>query len=177
MSFISRTIWLFPFALHVGYAAAVFDQFPEIVGRSAKSDGTLAVRFYLLWFLVAAAANLAFCLLKGKLPKLNDKMLSVPASKVWLATPENREILFERLGAIVETALFGLNIFFLAVFQAIYQANVIRPVVALPLPVLLVGFMLAPLLMVGIHFTFVVHGLARRKGAQHPSDGFSDPTD
>ena len=170
MSFINRTIWLLPLALHIGYAVAASAHFPQAVGRTAESAGMLLARFYLLWFLGIGVANLAFVILKKRLPTLNDKMLSVPAKEVWLATEENRTMLIGRLGGLVETALFGLNIFFLAVFQAIYQANVIRPLVALPLPVLLVGFMLVPLLLVAVHFVYVVVGLSRKKGIPTADD-------
>ena len=175
MSFISRTLWLVPFALHIGYAAAVFPHFPQTIGRTAARSGTLLDRFYLFWFLVVVAANLAFVLIRKRLPTLNDRMLSVPSKQVWLATAANREVLVARLGGIVETALFGLNIFFIAVFQAIYQANVVKPLIALPMPVLLVGFILFPLLLVCIYFIYVVHGLARLKGAVSPAE--TTPTD
>ena len=57
MSLLGRTIWLLPFALHAGYAAAVHPHFPGMVGRTAESAGTPLFRFYLLWSLVVSGAN------------------------------------------------------------------------------------------------------------------------
>jgi hypothetical protein len=159
MVYLSRVLWMLPFAVHLGFGAAVFNHFPMHVGRTIERGGTPLVHFYALWFSTVAAADMVFVLLSLRMPHLKDRMFSVPSKAYWLSTPETRRELFSRLRGIIDAALLGLNVFFLAVFQAIYQANTVNPAISLNLPVLIVGFMIVPLLLLTAYLVAVILGL------------------
>jgi hypothetical protein len=153
-------LWIVPFAAQVGYVLATFDQLPERLGGEGEA-GTATAFFIVEWFAILAAANLAFAVLHLRLPRLGDRMLAVPGRDWWLAEPERRAGLIDRLRAVCEVALLMLNVFFLAVYQSIYQTNAALPILALPPLVLISGFMLAPLVAVVAHFAWTLHSLAR----------------
>ena len=79
-----------------------------------------------MWFGIVGSANLAFALLHLRLPKLGNRWLAVPGQAYWLATPERKSILVDRLRGISETALLCLNILFLAIYQTIYQHHLLH---------------------------------------------------
>jgi hypothetical protein len=159
-------LWIVPFAAHVGYVLATFDQLPGHLGEDGGTGGATAL-FIVEWFAVLGAANLAFTALHLRLPRLRDGMLSVPGRDWWLADPERRAELVDRLRAVCEVALLMLNVFFLAVYQSIYQTNTPLPILALPPPVLIAGFMLAPLLAVVAHLAWTLRTLARAARELH----------
>ena len=151
--------WI-PLAAHIGYVIATSTHLPALIGRTADKSGVGFGLFLFTWFSIIAAANLAFFLLHLRLPELKELMLQVPGRAHWLSTPERKALLIGRLRGIVETALFGLNIFFWAVYQTIYQANAARPLIRLELPVLMVGFMLLPLALVVVQMALAIRRLA-----------------
>lgn len=149
--------WVVPAAIHVGYILATFAQLPEHLGRG--EDGTPAWVFIIEWFAIIGVANLAFALLHIRLPRLSDRMLAVPGKEYWLSTTELRAELVCRLRGICEVVLLMLNVFFLAVYQTIYQANTASPIIRLPDFVLIGAFMVFPLMAVVAHFLFTMHSL------------------
>ena len=54
----------------------------------------------------------------------------------------------------------GLNIFFIAVYQSIYQSNTLTPALSFPPAVLITFFMVAPILMILVAGLLIVRGLA-----------------
>ena len=165
MAFLSRVLWLVPLAVHVGYAARVFSLFPLLVGRTVDDAGIPVLRFFVMWFCTVLFADAAFVLIHLKLPKFKDAMFGVPRKQYWLETSERRQELIEKLRGILDVALFGLNVFFLAVFQAIYQANVLMPIISINGALLTTGFMAVPLILVSGYFIVVVAGLGRNTRA------------
>jgi len=156
---LGAVLWIVPFAAQVGYVLATFDQLPVRLGGDGEA-GTATTTFIVEWFAIVGAANLAFTALHLRLPRLGDRMLAVPGRDWWLAEPGRRVELIDRLRAVCEVALLMLNVFFLAVYQSIYQTNATLPILALPTLVLIAGFMLAPLLAVVVHFAWTLHALA-----------------
>ena len=161
MSYLSKILWIVPFAVHIGFAVSVVDQFPENVGRTPSSDGVPLMYFYCFFFASVIIANGLFSYLYVKMPTFKDRMFSVPQRAFWLSDDQHRKQLVSKLRGIIEVSLLGLNVFFLAVFQSIYQANVVYRTIALNPVVLLVGFMLAPLLLVVVYFVLSVISLSR----------------
>ncbi len=173
MRFLARTLFILPLSVHIGYLAATFPHLAGGVGRTAVSDGTPKGEFLLFWCLTIGLANLLFLGLYFSLPRMSDRMLRVPGAAYWLATPERRSELVARLKGIFETALLGLNVFFFAVYQIVYQANTLTPVLSFPPAVLITFFMIAPLLMVLVAGLLITRNIAldaeREKG--RPDDG------
>lgn len=160
MRFLGRVLFIIPLSVHVGYWAATVSGLPAAIGRTAADMGTPKDRFVLLWGLTIAAANLTFIALYLALPRMGDPMLKVPGAAHWLSNAKRRSELIERLRGIFEAALLGLNIFFLAVYQMIYQANALLPVTTFPPATLITFFMVAPLLLVLVVGVLVTRGLA-----------------
>jgi hypothetical protein len=153
---LGNIIWPLPFAVHIGYVLATASHLPAMLGGST---GTQTGYFLLIWLTLAALANGAFAFLLIRLPYFGSGMLKVPGQRYWLATGERKAELISRLRGICETALFSLNIFFAAVYQAIYQSNTFHPYLSIPLPVLVVFFMGLPLFFTVIYMIMAIRGL------------------
>jgi hypothetical protein len=160
MRFVSKILFLVPLSIHIGYVAATFPELFRMIGRTGVDDGTPKGDFALFWSVTIALANAAFVGLYFRLPKMKDRMLRVPGQAFWLADEERRDELVQRLRGILEAALLGLNLFFLAVYQSIYQVNASRPAVRFELPLLIAFFMIAPLLLVVAVGLLTVRGIA-----------------
>jgi hypothetical protein len=160
MRFVSKILFLVPLSIHIGYFGATFPELFMMIGRTGVDDGTPKGDFALFWVLTIALANVAFIALYFRLPKMRDRMLKVPGQAFWLANEEQLHELVQRLRGILEAALLGQNLFFLAVYQSIYQVNSYRPAVRFELPVLIAFFMMAPLLMVAVVGLLTIRGLA-----------------
>ena len=76
--------------------------------------------------------------------------MSVPNKDFWLRDESTRSLLEQKLQGVLDTLLILINIFFLGIYQLIYQGNVAIAVLKLPLPVLLGAFIAMPMI-----FTFV----------------------
>lgn len=160
MKHLGRVLWIVPLAVHVGYLLATREQLPSELGADPGQRGTGVSLFVAEWLVVLGAANLAFVLLHARLPRMSDRMLSVPGKSYWLSTPKRRSIAVEKLRGIVETALLLLDVFFLAVYQLIYQTNVAEPVVSLPQTALIVLFMVLPLVGIALAMLLALRALA-----------------
>jgi hypothetical protein len=150
-----RLIWIFPLAVHLGYIGATFRFLPDIIGERASATSSVSI-FLAQWLVILICSNIALGWILFRLPKFSDKMLSVSGKNNWLSTPEKRALLIERLEGFIETALLFANVFYLAVYQLIYQSNVKIPVIRIPLPVLLALFMVLPLIATLSHFIWLV---------------------
>lgn len=159
MRALGQLLWILPFAAHVAYVLATVEQLPASLGGDGEA-GTATSVFVVEWFAILGAANLAFAVLHLRLPRLPDRMLQVPGKEHWLATPEHRAELVERLRGVCEVALTMLNVLFLAVYQSIYQTNAALPILALPPSVLFPAFMVAPLLITVGHLLRSLRALA-----------------
>jgi hypothetical protein len=149
-------IWLAPLAIHLGYAMATYTHLPPVIGTGPGDPGTTLDTFYLGWFAITGIANGAFVYLYLRLPRFSANLLRVPGHNYWLATPERKNDLVERLRGICETALFSLNVFFAAVFQAIYQSNAASPYLIVPLYSLVIFFMALPILVLAVTMVITV---------------------
>jgi hypothetical protein len=161
MRYLSSVIWLAPFAVHVGYALSTYGHMPLYLGGTAGEAGAPVAVFFACWSAMILSANLVFVFLYFRLPKLKDRMLSVPGKAYWLSTDELRQELVERLRGLIGVALFGLNVFFLAVYQSIYQANAAPPLVFVPMAFLVFFFMLLPMLVTIVMMAAALVSLAR----------------
>ncbi|MCP4199659.1 MAG: hypothetical protein GY762_21145 [Proteobacteria bacterium] len=157
MRYLGNVIWPVPFALHVGYILATAAHLPTTIGGS---PGTQTGYFLGTWLTLVALANSAFIFLLIRLPYFGSAMLKVPGQHYWLATRERRDELISRLRGICEVALFSLNIFFIAVYQAVYQHNTVHPYLAIPFPVLVFFFMGVPLFFTVVYMIMAIRGLA-----------------
>ena len=137
---VTRWVWLIPLAIHVGYFMAVANHLPLSLGADLQSIGTTKRIFVLEWFGMIGFANFAFFILHLKLPYLKDRHLKTPGSTYWLSSKEAKAELVDRLRGMCEMVLLSLNVFFLAVFQKIYQTNVVRPRLTFPGDILFWGF-------------------------------------
>lgn len=164
MTMLSRTIWLIPFFTHIAYVAATYPGLAGYVGTYGESSSTLLV---IEWFALLGAMNLSFGLLHIRLPKLSDKMLSVPGKDYWLATPTLRSDLVERLRGLCEAALTLLNIFFLGVYQYIYQSWAERPVLEFPPLYLVAGFIAGPILLLVSWTIIATRRMAKQAHSPH----------
>ncbi len=171
MRHVSAIVWVIPFAVHVGYILATSAHLPSTVGVTADDPGTSARLFLSMWFAIICAANIAFVIVRNRLPHFSDGMLTVPGQKYWLSTPENKYELIDRLRGICEANLLGLNVFFLAIYQSIYQANVTRPFLTMSTLVLVFFFMALPLLVAVISMLITLRGLAADARKETASPG------
>ena len=153
-----QIIAFIPLSIHGAYAAATASHLPANLGRTVNTTGTPTDISLLFWILSVGACNLAFVLLYLRMPRFKDTALTLPGLPKKPLTPERRAELVQRLRGVARTAILGLNLFFLAVYQAVYQANVGRPIVRFPVTVLFVGFMVVPLLLIAVHVFLTVHG-------------------
>ena len=165
MKHVGRLLWLAPFAVHVAYLLASSAQLPPGLGAAPGEAGTSPRLFLVEWLTVVGLANAALLLVHVRLPRFGDRMLSVPRKELWLGSAAPRAELVERLRGFVETALLLLNVFFLAVYQSIYQANAPRPALALPVEALAVGFMGVPILLILLAFAALLRRLRRGPAA------------
>ena len=161
MRHVSAVLWLVPFAVHVGYILATSAHLPSMVGVTDDEPGTSARLFLSVWFAIICAANISFVIVRNRLPHFSEGMLAIPGQKHWLSTPENKHELIDRLRGVCEASLLGLNVFFLAVYQSIYQANVSRPFLTMSTSVLIFFFMALPLLVTVISMLITLRGLAK----------------
>ena len=161
MRLLSRVIWLAPLAAHLAYLLATSEELPDALGaRPWSSDAGTSTRLFLVeWLAIVGLANASLLAVHVRLPRFGDRMLSVPRKDWWLASKERRAELVERLRGFVETALVLLNVFFLAVYQRVYQSNAAPPRVSVPEDALVVGFMGVPLALVLLAFVRLVLGL------------------
>ncbi|MCP4602065.1 MAG: hypothetical protein GY847_16375 [Proteobacteria bacterium] len=160
MRYIGSTLWLVPLAVHVGYILATHTHLPPEIGVEPETPGTSVIHFLVGWIAIIGAANLAFAFLHIRLPSFSNRMLGAPGQAYWLSTTERKEELIDRLRSICEAVLFGLNVFFLAVYQSVYQTNAMAPFVNISMAVLVFCFMLLPLLVVIIAMLITIRGLA-----------------
>ena len=174
MKHLSRALWLVPLIAHVAYLLATSRALPEAFGAKpwSSDDGASSRLFLVEWLSVVGLANAALLAVHVRLPRLGDRLLAVPRKDYWLGSEAHRAELVERLRGFVETALLLLNVFFLAVYQSIYQSNAARPSVFVPRDVLVVGFMAVPLLLVALAFARLVLGLrSTARNAAPPREG------
>ena len=162
MGILYRLIAFIPLLVHAAFAAAVAEHLPGRLGMTVDAPGMDTTECLVGWALLVGLCNLSFILLYLKMPSFKDKTLALPGLPRNGLGPEIREELVRRLRGVAETALLGMNVFFLAVFQAVYQANVAHPLIRFPAPVLLVGFMLVPLLLVAGHVGLTIHAVRGR---------------
>jgi hypothetical protein len=161
---LSRILWFAPLAVHIAYLLATSRGLPEALGARAWADDPGVSSRVLLteWLTILGLANGALLVLHVRLPRCSDKLLSVPGKAHWLSSPEHRAELIERLRGFLETALVLLNVFFLAVYQSIYQVAAPQPVLTMRFEILAVGFMGVPLFLIALSFGKLV--IALRKG-------------
>jgi len=157
---LGSVLWIVPVAAQVGYILATYDELPPAVGAGPGTEGTALVLFIVEWFAIVGLGNVAFALIHVRLPALRDSALRVPGRDFWLSTPERRGELVDRLRGICEIILLLLNVFFLAVYQDIYQTNVPDPVISFSPRVLVPVFMVLPLVSIVVAFLVVMRGLA-----------------
>lgn len=160
MRHLGSVLWLVPVAAQVGYILATYDELPQAVGAGPDSAGTDLSLFIVEWFAVVGLANLAFAVIHVRLPRLGDRAFRIPGRDYWLATPERREDLVDRLRGICEIVLLLLNVFFLAVYQNIYQTNAPAPVISLSPAVLIPLFMVLPLVAIVFAILLSLRNLA-----------------
>ena len=147
MRHIGSVLWLVPFAAHIGYILATYEHLPPQIGSFSGDTATDRTVLLVEWFAIIGMANMIFSFIHVRLPRFGDRMLTVPGKKYWLADEERRAELVDRLRGVCEAALLGLNIFFLAIYQSIYQTNAWRPILFLPMSALVFFFMVVPLLV------------------------------
>ena len=165
MRHLGKVLWLVPLSVHIGYISATYWHLPTYFGADSVG-ATDRTALMIEWFAIIGMANLVFSLLHVRLPRFGDRMLAVPGKAYWLSTEERRIELVERLKGVCESALFNLNIFFLAVYQSIYQSNVVRPAVFIPQSVLVFFFMVVPLFVLTVVVLAASRTLASKaKGA------------
>jgi hypothetical protein len=153
-----RFLWVFPFTIHLAYIAATCQYFPDRIG-SDVGHGTSPTFFFGEWLAIVVLSNIAMVVLWVWMPRFNDRILSVPRKEYWLANPERRQTLVLMLQGFMETVMVLLNIFFLGVFQWVYQSNVGMPVVRLPAPAIAVGFISVPLILVVVFMIGLMRNL------------------
>lgn len=160
MGYLVQTLWLVPLSIHLGYFWATLQHFPDVLTMAAEGGQASRLNFAFGWCGVVFMANMIFWGLLIWLPKMRDSMLQVPAREYWLSLPERRSDLISRLRSMCSASLFGLNVFFLAVYQMIYQSHVSRPYLAISSVHLVVFFMVFPLLVALFSMAFTLRGLA-----------------
>ena len=166
MRALSRTLWVAPFLAHLAYLLATSHGLPETFGARPWADdpGTRSSVLLVEWLTIVGLANAALLAVYIRLPRFSDRLLSVPGKAHWLSSPEHRAELVERLRGFLETALVLLNVFFLAVYQSIYQAAAPQPVLRVGSLTLIVAFMGVPLGLVTIAFVRLVLQLHKARG-------------
>lgn len=147
MAIIYRYLWLFPLIVHGAYFAANYSFLPQRIGEPPETVISRTV-FALEWIAIVSLSNVVLWGIWYRMPRFSNKVLSVPNREYWLKTDENRTALIERLQNLLESILVLVNVFFLGIFQWIYQSNVSSPVMHLPRIVLIGGFLTLPLLMI-----------------------------
>ena len=160
MAYLGQLIWLVPLALHAGYFLATVFHFSPLLRVAEQSHEIARWQFAVGWCAVIGAANLAFLVLIYWLPRMRDSMLQVPGRDYWLSTSELRIELVSRLRGVCSSALFGLNIFFLAVYQMIYQSHVSRPFLVMSQVYLIIFFMIIPLFVSLFSMVLTLRSLA-----------------
>ncbi len=166
MRHLGKVLWLVPLVSHIAYILATYGHLPTEIGQDPGNAGISQKTFFLGWCSIISAANIVFVFIHIRLPHFSDRVLNVPGQAFWLANENRKRELIERLQGICETALLGLNVFFLSIYQSIYQTNVYRPVITIPLSQLLFFFMVLPLLVVAISMLITIRGLANKARKQ-----------
>lgn len=154
---LNRLAAFLPLAVHIAFAAATARDLPARLGRTVDDPGMNTQICLAAWIVLVGACNIAFTFLDLRMPKFKDAALRLTGRSRQSLTQEARTELISRLQAVAETALLCLNIFFLAVYQAVYQANTPYPILQFPMTVLFVGFMLVPLLLLVLYIAIAVH--------------------
>lgn len=160
MGKLSNLLWLVPLSIHGAYMLATFFHMPPEIGSFDGAPGTSTPLFYTWWLAIVIAFNATFIYLNIRLPQLPRRMLSVPNQDFWHGTPDRKNELVERLRGICDTTLLCLNVFFLAVYQSIYQSNAQQPFLSVSTISLIFFFMVIPLLIIVVFMIFTVKGLA-----------------
>jgi hypothetical protein len=166
---LNRLAAFVPLAVHIALAAATVRDLPTHLGRTVDRPGMDTKLCLAAWVVLTLACNTAFTFLDLRMPKFKDAALRLTGRSRRPLTREARNDLVSRLQAVAETALLCLNIFFLAVYQAVYQANTPYPILQFPMIVLFVGFMLVPLLLLVFYIALTVHRTAERS-PESPSE-------
>ncbi len=163
MHYLNRILAFVPLSIHIAYAAATLGHLPPELGRTTSSPGTRTWICIVVWFSLIALLNGTFIFLHVRMSKFKDSFLTLSRKKSGEPlSAEGRSDRVRRFQSVAETSLLSLNLFFLAAYQAVYQANVLLPVVRFPMPVLFVGFMVAPLLLTAVHIAFVGLSLSEK---------------
>ena len=157
-----RFLWILPFTVHAAYFTATVRFFPEKVGPSQGAAVSRAV-FSTEWLVIVIISNVLLLVFWRLMPRLNDRMLGVPNREYWLKNSENRTELIQTLQNLLETILVLINIFFLGIYQWVYQSNVLTPVIRLPLMLLIAGFITFPLALIAVYMTGLIKNLKHPK--------------
>lgn len=161
MRHLGIVLWLIPFFAHLGYGLATFDHLPVKIGTNLNDPGTWRWVFGLEWGATLLISNGLMLFIYIRMPHLKDHWLAVPGRAHWLQDSEHRSDLIERLRGIVEISLLGLNVFFIAVYQYIYQANTASPILSIRLEVLFFFFLALPLLAMLMAIALSIRAIAR----------------
>lgn len=167
--FLARYLWVVPLVTHLAYALATIPTLPVSIGPVRSFAGNVPA-FIVQWVGTLLFANGALLFTTIWMPRFNDKLLSVPNKAYWFADAERRSELVERLRGIVDTSLFLFNVFFLGIYQWIYQTNVLEPVLRIPRNVLWVGFIAIPIATMFISLAFSLYGLKKPTGSNERQD-------
>jgi uncharacterized membrane protein len=171
---LNTLLWLVPLVIHVAYLATTAQRLPASVGAGIETPGTPRQIFVASWALSLILSNAALIWIALRLDSFRDHLLSVPRKDYWLGTARRRRQAVSRIMSIVETALFSLNVFFLSIYQLIYQTNVATPLVSFPRIVLIVGFTATPLFL---FFITLVSSLLRFQREAAPVQAGEDERD
>lgn len=155
MTIVLRYLWLFPFTIHFAYALATFRYFPDFVGHNsdAMSGRTL---FIVEWALIVLLSNGALIYMVHRLPKFNNRILAVPNKDYWLKSEETKQLLIQKLQGMLESILVMSNIFFLGIYQFLYQTNVQIVALKLPSVVIFSAFIAVPMVLAFVQ-VFTIH--------------------
>lgn len=168
MKHLGKVLWMIPLAVHVGYFLATFEHYPSYIGAGVGELGTEFYLFVTEWFAIIGLANVALLGVHIKLPTMKDRWLSVPGKDFWISTEARKEELIDKLRGFCEAALLLLNVFFLAIYQSVYQSNAPSPVVKLGDPILVGGFVVVPIVLLLAAFAATLRSLASK--ARHFHD-------
>lgn len=146
--------------MHAGYFAATCRYIPNRVGPDPGAAVSRLV-FSFEWLAIVLFSNLLLFVFWKRMPHLSDKTLSVPNREYWLTNPEHRNDLIARLQNLIETILVLINIFFLGIYQWVYQSNVLTPVIRLPIMLLIAGFITFPLTLIAVYMVSLMKALKK----------------
>ena len=159
---ISQTLWILPLVIHIAYLTATLPYLPDTIG-SVNSFTANHSSFVFQWMGTIIFANVSLFFLDIRLHTFSDKILSVPSKDYWLKDSAHKKMLITKLKELIETILFLINIFFLAIYQLIYQSNVTTTVFKLPGVILFYAFIILPLTTIIITLASTVIKLYKHK--------------